>query len=205
MNATKRVAGKPAAKKRLVPARAAKGAAKRPAKVAGAAAVSSMNELMAYAYALEVEAGERYAEFADAMEAHNNREVAELFRKLARIENKHAEQILEEMRWTAAPRPPSTGYKWQGPEGPETADFTALHYLMQPYHALEIALINEKRAFEFFSALVRRATTDKVKRAAQEMAEEEAEHVRLIEDWMKKVPLPEPHWDTDLDPPRYVD
>jgi hypothetical protein len=37
------------------------------------------------------------------------------------------------------------------------------------------------------------------------MAGEEAEHVRLIEDWMKKVPLPEPHWDADLDPPRYVD
>lgn len=207
MSATKQAPVKPVAKKRAAPARAAKAAARAPAKAAGkgAAAVRTMNELMAYAYALEVEAGERYAEFADAMEMHNNREVAELFRKLARIEHKHAEQILEEMRWTAAPKPPSSGYKWQGPEGPETADFTSLHYLMQPYHALEIALINEKRAFEFFSNLVRRATTSKVKRAAQEMAEEEAEHVRLIQDWMKKVPLPEPHWDTDLDPPRYVD
>jgi rubrerythrin len=168
-------------------------------------AVSTMSELMAFAYALEIEAAERYAEFADAMEQHNNREVAELFRKLARIEHKHAEQILEEMRWTAPPRPPVGGYQWEGLEGPETADFTTLHYLMQPYHALEIALLNEKRAFAFFSGLVRRATTDKVKRAAREMAGEEAEHVRLIEDWMKKVPLPEPHWDADLDPPRYVD
>jgi rubrerythrin len=195
MSATRQAARKPAAKKRVLPARAGK----------GTAAVRTMNDLMAFAYALEIEAAERYTEFADAMETHNNREVAELFRKLARIEHKHAEQILEEMRWTAAPKPPTSGYKWEGPEGPETADFTSLHYLMQPYHALEIALINEKRAFEFFSGLVRRATTDKVKRAAKEMAEEEAEHVRLIQDWMKKVPLPEPHWDTDLDPPRYVD
>jgi rubrerythrin len=195
MSAMRQAARKPATKKRAAPARAGK----------GTAAVRTMNELMAYAYALEIEAAERYAEFADAMETHNNREVAELFRKLARIEHKHAEQILEEMRWTAAPKPPTTGYKWQGPEGPETADFTALHYLMQPYHALEIALINERRAFEFFSGLVRRATTEKVKRAAKEMAGEEAEHVRLIQDWMKKVPLPAPHWDTDLDPPRYVD
>jgi rubrerythrin len=109
------------------------------------------------------------------------------------------------MGWTAPPPPPDGGYRWQGPEGPETADFMSLHYLMQPYHALEIALHNEKRAFEFFSGLGRRATTEKVKRAAKEMAEEEAEHVRLIEDWMKKVPLPEPQWDVDLDPPRYVD
>ena len=196
MNATKQAARKSAAKKRAVPARGAK---------PSAAAVRNMNELMAYAYALEIEAAERYAEFADAMETHNNRAVAELFRKLARIEHKHAEQILEEMRWTAPPSSPIGGYQWQGLEGPETADFATLHCLMQPYHALEIALLNEKRAFEFFSGLVRRATTDKVKRAAKEMAGEEAEHVRLIEDWMKKVPRPEPQWDVDLDPPRYVD
>jgi rubrerythrin len=196
MNATKQAARKSAAKKRAVPARGAK---------PSAAAVRNMNELMAYAYALEIEAAERYAEFADAMEAHNNRAVEELFRKLARIEHKHAEQILEEMGWTAPPQSPIGGYQWRGLEGPETADFATLHYLMQPYHALEIALLNEKRAFEFFSGLVRRATTDKVKRAAKEMAGEEAEHVRLIEDWMKKVPRPEPQWDVDLDPPRYVD
>jgi rubrerythrin len=196
MNAMKQAARKGAAKKRAVPARGAK---------PSAAAVRNMNELMAYAYALEIEAAERYAEFADAMGAHNNRAVEELFRKLARIEHKHAEQILEEMGWTAPPQSPIGGYQWQGVEGPETADFATLHYLMQPYHALEIALLNEKRAFEFFSGLVRRATTDKVKRAAQEMAGEEAEHVRLIEDWMKKVPRPDAQWDVDLDPPRYVD
>jgi rubrerythrin len=195
MSAMKQAARKPAAKKRAAPVR---GAGTGPA-------VRTMPELMAFAYALELEAAERYAEFADSMEAHNNREVAELFRKLARIEHKHAEQILEEMRWTAPPRPPAGGYQWEGLEGPETADFATLHYLMQPYHALEIALVNEKRAFEFFSSLVRRATTEKVKRAAKEMAAEEAEHVRLIEAWLKKVPVPDARWDVDLDPPRYVD
>jgi rubrerythrin len=195
MSTMKQAARKSAAKKRPVPARGGK----------ATTAVRTMNELMAFAYALEIEAAERYGEFADAMEQHNNREVAELFRKLARIEHKHAEQILEEMRWTAPPKSPIGGYRWEGLEGPETADFTTLHYLMQPYHALEIALLNEKRAFEFFSGLVRRATTDKIKRAAKEMAGEEAEHVRLIQNWMKKVPLPEPHWDADPDPPRYVD
>ena len=50
------------------------------------------------------------------MEAHDNREVAELFRKLARIEHRHAERILEEMSWTKPPAPPSTGYLWEGLE-----------------------------------------------------------------------------------------
>jgi rubrerythrin len=170
-----------------------------------AAAVRDMNELMAYAYALEVEAAERYAEFAEAMAAHNNRDVAELFRKLARIEHRHAEQILEDTGWVEPPAPPSTGYRWEGPEGPETGDFTALHYLMQPYHALEIALHNEKRAHRFFQDLARSATTDKVRREAEAMAAEEAEHVRLIEDWMERTPRPAPGWDHDPDPPRYVD
>jgi len=162
-------------------------------------------ELMAHAYALELEAAERYAEFAEAMEAHNNREVAELFRKLARIEHRHAKQILGEMGWTKPPAPPSTGYRWEGLEAPETADFTALHYLMQPYHALVIALHNERRAHKFFQKLAASATSEKVRREAGAMAAEEAEHVRLIEEWMKRTPPPEAGWDQDPDPPRYVD
>jgi rubrerythrin len=165
----------------------------------------TMGELMAHAYALEVEAAERYAEFAEAMEAHNNREVAELFRKLARIEHRHAEQILEEMRWTKPPAPPAKGYRWEGLEAPETADFTALHYLMQPYHALVIALHNERRAHKFFQGLAAAAATDKVRREAEAMAAEEAEHVRLIEEWLKRTPEPAAGWDHDPDPPRYVD
>jgi hypothetical protein len=37
------------------------------------------------------------------------------------------------------------------------------------------------------------------------MAEEEREHVRLIGEWLAKVPPPEPGWDEDLDPPAVAD
>jgi hypothetical protein len=33
------------------------------------------------------------------------------------------------------------------------------------------------------------------------MAAEEAEHVRLIKEWMKRVQRPEAGWDEDPDPP----
>jgi hypothetical protein len=33
------------------------------------------------------------------------------------------------------------------------------------------------------------------------MATEEAEHVRLIQEWMKRVPRPGAGWDEDPDPP----
>ena len=195
MNATKQAARKSAAKRRAAPARGP----------GAGAAVRTMSELMAFAYALELEAAERYAEFADAMEAHNNREVAELFRKLARIENLHAEHILEEMGWTSAPPPPSSGWRWEGLTGPETADHTDLHYLMQPYHALQIALHNERRAEAYFTDLVGKAPTAKLREAAKEMAAEETEHVRLVQEWLKRTPKPETDWAIDPDPPRWAD
>jgi rubrerythrin len=172
---------------------AAKAAAK-------AAPVASASEFMAHAYAMEAEAAERYAEFADSMEVHNNRDVAELFRKLSRIEQRHADQILEQMGWKQSPVS-SANYRWEGAEGPETADPTELHYLMQPYHALQIALHNEKRARDFFAHLAKVATNAGVRKGALEMEKDEAEHVRLIEEWLKRTPVPDFNWEADPDPP----
>jgi len=200
MKAKKSAASLTAPRARARKTTAAAGAKSRPA-----ARVASIDELMAYAYALELEASERYAEFADAMDAHNNREVAELFRKLSRIEHRHAEQVLEDMGWLSPPPAPHGGYKWEGFEGPETGDVGELHYLMRPYHALQIALHNEKRAFVFFGGLVKQARNAKVKKAAEEMKEEEAEHVRLIEEWLKRTPKPDADWAIDPDPPALAD
>ena len=185
-----------------VAARKAPAPKRRVAKSAGKAAtpIASAAEFMVRAYAMEAEAAERYAEFADSMEMHNNREVAELFRKLARIEQRHADQILEHMGWKQSPVS-AAGYRWEGTEGPETADPTELHYLMQPYHALQIALHNERRARDFFAHLAKATGNAGVRRAALEMEEEEAEHVRLIEEWLKRTPKPDKNWETDPDPP----
>jgi rubrerythrin len=164
------------------------------------APVTSAADFMAHAYAMEAEAAERYAEFADSMEVHNNREVAELFRKLARIEQRHADQILEQMGWKQSPVT-AANVRWEGMEGPETADPTELHYLMQPYHALQIALLNEKRARDFFAHLAKATKDSGVRKGALEMQEDEAEHVRLIEEWIKRTPKPDSNWQSDQDPP----
>lgn len=156
-------------------------------------------DFMAQAFAIEAEATQRYREFAEQMEMHNNPEVAELFRKLERIEHKHRDQIMQHMGWLTPPR--VKPYKWEGAEGPETGPVNELHYLMQPWHALEIALHNEQRAYKFFSKLAKASVPPGVRAAAKEMAEEEREHVELIREWIKKVPEPGPGWDQDPDPP----
>jgi rubrerythrin len=159
---------------------------------------------MSRAYAMELEAVERYAQFAEQLDAHNNREVAAMFRKLAEVEALHARRILEEMRWPSMPALPPA-FAWEGLEGPETAPFDAVHYLMQPWHALEIALRCEQQAQKYFEDIAASAAPQGVRDAAAEMADEEREHVRLIRDWMKRVPPPAAGWDEDPDPPRMGD
>lgn len=172
-------------------------------RAASAKTPRTLAELMAQALAMENEAAQRYADLADAMEAHNNRQVASLFRKMAVIEGKHAAQIMAEMGWKAAP--PLPKITWDDFEAPETPPVDEVHYLMQPYHALEIALAAEKRAERFFARLVRVATVASVRKAARELLAEEREHVALVAAWMKKVPRPAKDWARDPDPPSYTD
>ena len=163
--------------------------------------VPTLEDFMSRAYAMELEASERYAQFAEQLDTHNNREVAQLFRRLAQIEGLHAQRILDEMAWPNLPVMPPA-FSWDGDEGPETAPFDALHYLMQPYHALEIALRCEIDAVKFFEDIAAASADGRVRAAATHMAAEEREHVTLMREWMKRVPQPRAGWDEDPDPPR---
>ncbi len=188
-----------------VPTKTTRGA-KRPAtRKPAVKAPRTLNEFMALALAMETEAAERYAEFADAMEMHNNLEVAALFRKMADIESRHAAQIMAEMGWKEAPALPPGRPTWEGFEAPETTPVDEVHYLMQPWHALQLALKNEERAERFFGRLARVATVATVKKAARELEAEEREHVELVKAWLKKVPPPDSDWANDPDPPSYTD
>ena len=163
----------------------------------------TVEEFMAFAWAMEVEAADRYAELADLMSTHHNREVSGLFAKLARIEGKHRDQIAARMGWTTPPD--ADVFRWETPEGPETTDYGELHYLMQPWHALKLAEHNEQRAVEFFERFAAARVSADVRAAALEMAAEEREHVRLIGEWLAKVEPPQPGWDEDMDPPAVAD
>jgi rubrerythrin len=138
------------------------------------------------------------------MEVHNNPEVAALFRKMAGIEELHAQRIMAEMGWKKAPllvgKP-----AWKAFEAPETAPYDGVHYLMHPYYALQLAHNNELRAMLFFSRLARAATDGPVRRAARELQAEEAEHVALLKGWMAKVPRPAKDWAADPDPATFTD
>jgi len=171
----------------------------------GPETIESVEELLAHAYVIEVDATDRYNLLADQMEVHNNVELAELFRKLASHEEHHANEILERAGDKALPKLKSTDFKWGNFEAPEAAELDRAHYLMTPWHALQMALRAEKRAFAFFDQMVKVAKDDEMKKWAEEFREEEAEHVRLVEDLLKRYPEPAEDWAEDPDPPVYLE
>lgn len=172
----------------------------------GPGAIADLPELLAHAYAIEQEAFERYADLADQMETHNNRELADLFAKLVRIERIHADQILERAKGMTLPHIPPWQYRWPefggvGGESPESLDMSEVHYLMTPHHALTMALAAEERALRFYEIVVEAVRDPDVRELAEELVEEEREHVGLMAGWLAKYPAPEEDWADDSDPP----
>lgn len=165
--------------------------------------LTSIGELLAHAKAMEDEACERYTELADQMDVHNNPEVAELFRKMAEVEQIHVRKIIERAGDMELPHIPPWEYRWVGNEAPQTVSVTDAHYLMQPYHALKLALKAEKRGFAFYTSVIETHTEESILELARELQEEEREHVAEIEAWLKKIPKPEDDWDEDPDPPAH--
>ena len=68
---------------------------------------------LAHAIALEQEAAERYDELADAMEVHNDKEVAEMFRKLAQFSRLHLKQVKDTAAGIELPQLKPWEFQWQ--------------------------------------------------------------------------------------------
>jgi len=163
--------------------------------------ISTPADLFAMAYQIEADAVARYNVLADQMETHNNPDLVKVFRDLARAEGIHAEEIRRlagDIDVVAHARRLGA---WKTGESPEEADLNAAHYLMTPWHALQMALDGEKRALAFFTNIVETTKDPRVKEAAAEFVEEEAEHVNLVHRLLRRYPRPPDSWDEDLDPP----
>lgn len=166
-----------------------------------APSVTSVADLFALAYQIEAEAAERYRLLADQMETHNNPELVKIFGDLARAEEIHAHEIQQQAGdIDTVARARELG-GWTKGESPEEADLSDAHYLMTPWHALQMALAGEKRALAFYNRIVETATDAAIKQLASEFREDEVEHVNLVHWLLSKYPAPPPSWSEDLDPP----
>jgi len=141
-------------------------------------------ELLLHALVIELEAMQRYRELADMMEQTGNRKVAKIFARMSDIEARHADIIDEQIRGHSLPILTPSQYHWRGPEAPENTDSNRLFHLMTPAQAMQLALDNEKRAYEFFADVVDDSTDEHVRELAAEFAVEEEQHVAWVEEWL---------------------
>ncbi len=163
--------------------------------------VSNLNDLLAVAYQIEVDAVDRYNLLADQMETHNNPELVKVFRDLARAEGIHGEEIRRLAGDFDVAGHARQIARFGRMESPEEAELDEAHYLMTPWHALQLSLAGEKRALAYFSSIVDTASDPRVKAMAAELMEEEVEHVNLVNRLLSRCPRPDDSWAEDPDPP----
>jgi rubrerythrin len=163
--------------------------------------VTSLADLFAVAYQIEADAVERYDLLADQMATHNNPELVAVFRDLARAEAIHRDEIRRLAGDMDVIAQAQRMAKWKHGESPEEASLGDAHYLMTPWHALQLALGAEQRALAFFKSVAETVKDPAVKKLADEFVEEEAEHVNLVHRLIRKYPRPDDNWSSDPDPP----
>jgi rubrerythrin len=171
----------------------------------GVAAIADLADLFSVAYRIESDAVQRYTLLAEQMEIHNNPELVGVFRDLARAEGLHAGEIQRLAADSDMVQRAENLGTWPSGESPEEVDLAGAHYLMTPWHALQLSLAGEKRALDFFTSVVEAAKDQKVKEMAAEFVEEETEHVNLVRRLLRKYPEPSSSWSEDPDPPASQD
>lgn len=143
--------------------------------------VRSLEEFFALAHAMEADAAARYAETATQLRLQDATELADLFDRLAGVEQGHVSQV---MGWAerrgetsaAGTRPP-----WPIPDTFDAPpDEVAQSKLLTPYRALASAVRHEERSFAFWTYVSAHAEREEVRKAAERMALDELEHVSLL-------------------------
>lgn len=163
--------------------------------------INSLPEFLAHALELEVESAQRYRDLADAMQVHNNPEVAELFNRLAGYGDDHAAEVEQRAVGLELPYIPPWDFKWSCPEAPEAPCLQDAHYQMTTCQALELALHNEVRGRDFYYQVASGSNDPAVCEAAAEMAAEEEEHVAMLRQWIERQSCIHQPVQPDLDPP----
>ena len=148
--------------------------------------VDSVAGLLAHAHRMEAEAQARYEELARRMDAHPKPDLADFFRKMALIEQKHIDQVSEMVEALELPPLDDTAVAWTPGGAPETMseDVAAFE---GPRQALAEAMRDEEQAVAFFEDVAARTSDQSVRDMATELAAEERHHVALLRNWLARV------------------
>jgi rubrerythrin len=135
---------------------------------------------------IEVEAFERYTSFAEAIGRRLSNDAGSVFESMAVNEKKHGDQLTERRRALFGDKlpviRPDDVFDVEAPEA------GAPRWNMSELKACQLALAAEKKAFAFYDEALPGVTQPEVKALFEELREEEAEHVSMIEALIAKLP-----------------
>jgi rubrerythrin/ferredoxin len=150
----------------------------------GGLRMTSVEMFLAYAMKVEEDAAGHFDELGGAMEACGNTEVGALFRQLAGYSRLHWEETKARAASmdVAGHIPDDT--MWPALETPEQTSLWAGDAEMSWRDALKAALEGERKGFEFYHHVARTAANADIRALAKSFADEEAEHVQILERWI---------------------
>jgi rubrerythrin len=135
---------------------------------------------------IEVEAYKRYTQFAERLGSGADDDAASVFQSMAVNENKHGEQLAERRLALFGNEKPKV--KLDDIFDVEAPEFGASRRDMSVLEAYQVALSSERKAHEFYDRALRYVTEPEVKTLFEELREEEAEHVQMVEALIAKLP-----------------
>jgi rubrerythrin len=140
-----------------------------------ALAMTSMNDFLAVALSLEIEAARRYRYLAAWWESRGERELTALFDRFAALEADHAAAVQAR---NSAVSPAPTMVQSLAPRRPDDGAWHSA--LLTPYSALALAVDEEERAWAFYRDVAAQAVDPGVRALAEALAREEREHAALL-------------------------
>jgi bacterioferritin (cytochrome b1) len=133
---------------------------------------------------IEVEAFKRYNLFVEQLGTSTG--AGAFFEAMVENEKKHADELVERRHKLFGDTPARV--KLDDIFDVEAPDVGATRWDMSEFKACQVALYSERKAFEFYDRSLRRVTDPDVKALFEELRDEEAEHVRMVEAIIAKLP-----------------
>ena len=135
---------------------------------------------------VEGEAYQRYTLFAAQLGQRDPGDAASVFASMAVNEKKHGEQLAKRRLALFGEVPPKV--KFDDLFDVEAPDVGAPRWNMSPLKAFRVALASEQKAYAFYDEALPGVRQQDVRALFLELREEEAEHIRMIEAIIAKLP-----------------
>jgi len=157
----------------------------------------SLMDALDVACLIELDAAQRYEEFAESMGHRRSGDAASVFRSMADNERKHGEDLAQRRHALFGNAPVKVNR--DDLFDVEAPDYGAPRSNMSARAAFEVALAAEQKAHAFYDTALPGVEQPDVRALFQELRAEEVEHIRMVEDILAKLPPEASVWVTNED------